>query len=71
MNTLTELSRLSMSRPGGRATDEDVAAWYVAKGRLLRRLAAEDQPDATRTAAQAAVAFAHARRLQQPSPVAA
>ncbi|HTF48209.1 MAG TPA: hypothetical protein VK735_12235 [Pseudonocardia sp.] len=65
MNTLIEMTRLSMGRPGGHATDEIVAAWYVAKGRLLRQLAAECQPGAARAAEQAAVAFAHARRLQR------
>jgi hypothetical protein len=64
MNTLIELSRLFDSRPRPDVSDDAVAAWYRAKGRLHERLAAAGGPDATQESAYAAASYEHARRLE-------
>ena len=45
MNVLTELTHLSVARPGAGASTEAVAAWYEAKSRLHAHLAELGGPD--------------------------
>lgn len=65
MNTLTEMTALSLARPGVDATADQVSAWYEAKGRLHEHLAATVVDPIERAAelADAATAFEHSRRL--------
>lgn len=65
MNTLIEMSRLFHSQPHPDASDDVIAAWYLAKGRLHERLAAEGGPDAAQESAYAAASYEHARRLER------
>lgn len=42
MNVLIEMTRLVVNRPEPDASDDEVAAWYLAKGRLHLELAAQE-----------------------------
>jgi hypothetical protein len=64
MNTLIEMSRLYHGRPHPGASDDVIAAWYRAKGRLHEQLAAAGGPDAAQESAYAAASYEHARRLE-------
>jgi len=64
MNTLIEMSRLFHNRPRVDASDNVIAAWYRAKGRLHEQLAAAGGPDAAQESAYAAASYEHARRLE-------
>ncbi|MFI6095766.1 hypothetical protein ACIA8G_09450 [Lentzea sp. NPDC051213] len=62
-NAIIELTALFYHRPGAGAADEEVAAWYQAKGRLYERLADHGGPEAAQERACAAASYEHARRL--------
>ncbi|MFC3456502.1 hypothetical protein [Amycolatopsis speibonae] len=66
-NAVIEMNSLYLSRPGTGASDEAVAAWYRAKGRLHERVAAQGGSDAAQELAYAATSYEHARRLEQGS----
>ena len=62
-NVVIELNSLFYRRPGPGATDEEVAAWYEAKGRLYERLAELGGPEAAQERQNAMASYDHARRL--------
>jgi hypothetical protein len=66
-NTVIEMNTLYLGRPGADASDETVAAWYRAKGRLHERVAAKGGPDAAQELAHAAASYEHARWLERRS----
>jgi hypothetical protein len=70
MNTLIEMSRLFTSRPRPDASDNVIAAWYRAKGRLHEQLAAAGGPEAAQESAYAAASYEHARRLEHAASIA-
>ncbi|HEY4454166.1 MAG TPA: hypothetical protein VGN81_07640 [Pseudonocardiaceae bacterium] len=63
MNTLIEMNTLFFKRPGPDASDDAVAAWYLAKARMHERLAATNGADSAQQQAYAASCAEHARRL--------
>ena len=71
MNAMIEMTNLFYRRPGVNASDETVAAWYRAKGRMHEQLAQSAGTDAVRELAYAAASYEHARRLERRSPQAA
>lgn len=65
MNALIEMNNLFFGRPTRDASDEEIAAWYRAKGHLHERIASAGGQDAVEELAHAAASFEHARRLEQ------
>ena len=63
INAIIEMTALFTHRPAPGASNEAVAEWYQAKGRMHERLAARGGEDAAQESAYAAASFAHARRL--------
>jgi hypothetical protein len=61
---VTAITAVWMATPGPNATDDELAAWYQAKGHLHEQLARAGGPDAATETAYAAAAYDHARRLQ-------
>ncbi|GLZ36133.1 hypothetical protein Lesp02_83200 [Lentzea sp. NBRC 105346] len=64
LNPMIEMTALFYGRPGAGASDEAVAEWYRAKGRMHEQLAAKGGPDATQELQYAAASYEHARRLE-------
>lgn len=64
MNILIELASLYSRRPGADASNDVVAAWYRAKGRLHELIAEGGGPEAPLERAYAAASYEHARRLE-------
>lgn len=65
MNAMIELARLYRQRPGLGASNEALAAWYHAKGRLHEQLGQAGGPDAEQELSFAAASYEHARRIEQ------
>lgn len=66
MTALEEMGELLRSLPGLRASDQEVAAWYASKARLLEHLACETAgAEADRMRAAARTAARHALSLTQ------
>lgn len=59
MGALVEISALASRRPGPKASNDEIAAWYMGKGRLHEHLAREAGADVAREMALAAAAYAH------------
>jgi len=66
---VTAITTVWMATPGPNATNDQVAAWYLAKGHLHERLALAGGPDSAAESAYAATAYDHARRLEWRCPV--
>ncbi|RSM86670.1 hypothetical protein DMH04_13605 [Kibdelosporangium aridum] len=64
MNAMIEMTKLFYQRPQPGASDETVAEWYRAKGRMHERLAECAGLDAAQERAYAAASYDHARRLE-------
>lgn len=64
LNPMIEMTALFYGRPGAGASDESVAAWYRAKGRMHEQVAANGGPDAAQELAYAAASYEHARRIE-------
>jgi hypothetical protein len=60
---LEEMTTVLLAVPRTGATDEEVAAWYELKARLLEHIAAEGGPDTEETAYQAELAHRRSQRL--------
>lgn len=67
MNAMIEMTNLFYRRPGADASDDTVAAWYRAKGRMHEQLAQSNGADTAQELAYAAASYEHARRLEQRS----
>ena len=65
MNTVIELTNLYYQRPAPHASDEAVAAWYRAKGRVHELISRTGGPDSAQEQAYAAASYEHARVLEQ------
>lgn len=65
LNPMIEMTALFYGRPGAGASDEAVAEWYRAKGRMHEQLAARGGSDATQELAHAAASYEHARRIER------
>jgi hypothetical protein len=63
INAIIEMTALFTHRPAPGASNEAVAEWYRAKGRMHEQVAARGGEDAAQESAHAATSFAHARRL--------
>ncbi|MET8759965.1 hypothetical protein [Lentzea sp. NPDC004782] len=66
-NVVIEMNSLYLARPSANASDDTVAAWYRAKGRLHERIAAEGDDDAVQELAYATASYEHAIRLERRS----
>ena len=64
LNPMIEMTALFYGRPGAGSSDEAVAEWYRAKGRMHEQLAAKGGPDAAQELQHAAASYEHARRLE-------
>ena len=70
MNVLIEMTRLAVNRPAPNASADEVAAWYLAKGRLHLELADQELQCgrcADTELRHAVSGYTHARALHSPT----
>lgn len=65
MNALIEMATLFYRHPAPDASASEVAAWYLAKGKMHEDLARENGADAAQELAYAASAYEHGIALQR------
>ena len=64
MTVMEEMTQLILARPGPLATNDEVAAWYGRKARLLARIAEAGGPDAEQTRRLAELAEERSQSLR-------
>jgi hypothetical protein len=64
MTILEEMTKVMLAVPGPSASDDEVAAWYDLKARLLGHIADEGGPDADEAGLQAELARRRSAQLR-------